>query len=243
MNEDMLFGDEQETITEGLALLASEESQDVPWRSHYEGLLGKYRKLVIQTRRLVRMGDNVQRELLRARETTEFQATHDFLTLLWNRGAIMDALGKEIARHKREKRPLGLIMADIDHFKHFNDAYGHLAGDAVLREASRRLESNVRPYDFVGRFGGEEFVVVVPGCGGQEASGIAERLRLAISQTPMETSEGVFHVTLSLGVTVVDSGREADSDSMIREADEALYRAKNGGRNQVEVSWSDAEQV
>jgi two-component system, cell cycle response regulator len=235
MDEDTLFGDEQRTVSTGLALLALEESRDIPWRSHYEDLFGKYRKLVAQTRRLVRMGDRMQEELLGAREAVEFQATHDFLTHLWNRAAIMDALDKELARRKREKGPLALIMADIDHFKQVNDLYGHPAGDAVLREASRRLESNVRPYDFVGRFGGEEFVVVVPGCDAQNGRVLAERLRLAFSDTPMVTLDGVFNVTLSLGVTAVDCERECDSASMIREADQALYFAKNNGRNRVEV--------
>jgi two-component system, cell cycle response regulator len=235
MDEDTLFGEEVGTIEEGLALLALEECQDIPWRSRYEKLLLNYRKLVAQTRRLVRMGDAAQKELLRAREATEFQATHDFLTRLWNRAAIMDTLGRELARQRREKAPLAIIMADIDHFKRVNDVYGHLTGDAVLREASRRLEFHVRPYDAVGRFGGEEFVLVVPGCGIQDARRLAERLRLAFSETPMVTSEGELHVTLSFGVAVVDSGRECDSDSLIRAADEALYRAKNGGRNRVEV--------
>jgi two-component system, cell cycle response regulator len=241
MDEDTLFGDELETIAKGLALLAPEACQDVPWRSHYEGLLGKYRKLLAQTRRLVRMGDAMQKELRSAREATEFQATHDFLTRLWNRAAIMGILGKELARQKREKGPLALIMADIDHFKQVNDVYGHLTGDAVLREASRRLESHVRPYDSVGRFGGEEFVVVVPGCERHDARVLAERLRLAFSETPIVTSEGELHVTLSLGVAVIDSGIIPDSDSIIRAADEALYRAKNAGRNRVEVFRSDAE--
>jgi two-component system, cell cycle response regulator len=239
MDKDSLFGGEQETIAQGLALLALEECQDFPWRSHYEELLAKYRKLVAQTRQLVRMGDATQKELLRAREATEFQATHDFLTCLWNRAAIMDILGKELARQKRAEGPLALIMADIDHFKQVNDVYGHLVGDAVLREASRRLESHVRPYDSVGRFGGEEFLIVVPGCERQDARSLAERLRSAFSETPMVTSEGALQVTLSLGVAVVDSGIGLDSDSIIRAADESLYRAKNAGRNRVEVFPGD----
>jgi diguanylate cyclase (GGDEF)-like protein len=243
MDEDTLFADEQETIAEGSALLAEEEYQNVSWRFHYTELLRKYRKLVAQTKRLVRMGDAMQKDLLRAGEIMEFQATHDFLTGLMNRAAIMETLAKELARRKREKGPLALIMADIDLFKHVNDLYGHMAGDAVLREASKRIESHVRPYDSVGRIGGEEFLIVVPGCSAPDAGAMAERLRAAFCDAPMVTSDGELHVTLSLGVAAVDSEDETDADSMIRAADKALYKAKRGGRNKVEVFSGDHEEA
>lgn len=235
MDEDNLFCDEQEVIAKALALLALDDQENVPWRSHYEKLLRKYRKLVTQSRRLVKMGDFMQKELLRAHEATEFQATHDFLTRLWNRAAIMDTLCREIIRHERENRPLSFIMTDIDHFKHVNDEYGHLAGDEILREAARRLVSNVRQYDSVGRFGGEEFAIVVPGSDEQGAGGVAERIRLAFDDSPMIAGETSVHVTLSLGVATLHAGISSDLESIVRAADTALYRAKNTGRNRVVV--------
>jgi two-component system, cell cycle response regulator len=178
----------------------------------------------------------LQEDLLSALHASRFAASHDPLTQLWNRGAIMDIAGKEVVRAGREGTSFGVIMADIDHFKRVNDQYGHLAGDAVLREVAHRLSNSVRPYDSVGRYGGEEFIVCLPECHRDEARQIAERLLLAVGVNPISSPEGVFHVTISLGVASAEPGTDWTLESMIQVADEALYRAKDRGRNRVECS-------
>jgi diguanylate cyclase (GGDEF)-like protein len=126
-------------------------------------------------------------------------------------------------------------MVDIDHFKQINDSHGHLVGDAVLREAARRLRSSIRPYDSIGRYGGEEFLIIVPGADPQGAFKQAERLRASMSREPITSSGGQVNVTISLGVTVNSGGEKGEE--LIHAADAALYQAKSRGRNRTEHSW------
>ncbi len=173
----------------------------------------------------------LQSQLIEARESLRHEATHDALTGLWNRAALFDILERELNRARRQAQPLTLIMADLDFFKHINDRYGHLAGDIVLREAALRLRSVLRPYDSVGRYGGEEFIVVVPACEGSGSLGLAERIRGVVGSTPISTPDGVVAVTLSVGVAVARGAEIPAADALIRAADMALYRAKQEGRN------------
>jgi len=125
-------------------------------------------------------------------------------------------------------------MADVDHFKKINDTYGHLAGDEVLRQTAARMTSTLRPYDAAGRYGGEEFLMVLPGCCARDTLNVAERLRELFEKHKITNVEGTFSVTLSFGVVVV-SGKDChNTDTIIGLADEALYKAKNLGRNRVE---------
>ncbi|MCJ7502035.1 MAG: diguanylate cyclase [Acidobacteriia bacterium] len=174
--------------------------------------------------------------ILDLQETLRVQATHDSLTGLWNRGATLDLLRRELSRGERQGTPVTVIMADIDHFKQVNDMYGHLTGDVVLREVAHRLSSAVRGYDVTGRFGGEEFLIVFPGCTAQNAILQAERLRARILKEPVDTPEGPIPVTLSLGVAASEPVTEVDPDLLLRAADTALYRAKSRGRNCVELA-------
>lgn len=176
----------------------------------------------------------LQAELLAAREALREQATRDPLTRLWNRYSILDILNREVNRANREGTGLAVIMADLDHFKRVNDTYGHLAGDAVLREAARRMQASVRNYDAVGRYGGEEFLIVLPGSLEMSALQLAERLRETICAESIAFPEGCLRASISLGVTAWSGGIQAAPDMLIRAADEALYRAKAGGRNRVE---------
>lgn len=178
----------------------------------------------------------LQESLISARDALRFQATHDSLTGLWNRGATLDALERELSRANRQGTPVALMMADLDHFKHINDTFGHLAGDDVLREAARRMSSCVRLYDWVGRYGGEEFLMILPGCDVLDSVKQAERLRAEISSKPFDTSSGHIPVTLSLGVAGGFNANPQGSTSWVRAADEALYRAKERGRNCVELA-------
>ena len=177
---------------------------------------------------------DLQEQLLVAQDALRVQATRDGLTALWNRTSILEILDREIARSERESSPLAVLMADLDHFKRINDTYGHLAGDAVLRETARRMSANIRAYDAAGRYGGEEFVMVIPGCDESGALAQAERLRQSIGSAAFQTSAGKIPVTCSLGLAWTAGFDSSAAHSLLRDADAALYRAKGAGRNRVE---------
>jgi two-component system, cell cycle response regulator len=180
----------------------------------------------------------LQEQLVSAGERLRVQATHDSLTGLLNRMAILETLEKELARSARQKNPVAVIMADIDQFKVINDTYGHLVGDAVLQEVSARVLKTVRAYDAVGRYGGEEFLIVSPGCNLEEAPKQAERIRANICAQPICLPEGPVSVTMSFGVAITSTDiLELEPSDLLRLADESLYAAKKGGRNKVEVSF------
>jgi diguanylate cyclase (GGDEF)-like protein len=172
----------------------------------------------------------LEEKLRSANQSLQFQATHDGLTGLLNRGAILDALLNEFARTRREKKPVGVILADVDHFKKINDSYGHGMGDDVLREVAQRMRSVIRSYDSVGRYGGEEFLLILPGCDRDSAMQKAEQIRGAVAASPVIAAHD-FICTLSLGVVSVCD--PTDYQTVLVGADEALYRAKREGRNRV----------
>jgi diguanylate cyclase (GGDEF)-like protein len=189
-----------------------------------------------ELRARLRAGNRIiqlQEQLLQAREALRHQAMHDGLTGLLNHAAILDSLDSELSRAGREKQPLSLLIADLDRFKQVNDTYGHLAGDIVLREAARRMKASVRCYDSIGRYGGEEFLIVVPGCDGDSALLQAERIRQAISGEPFAVGDSSLRVSCSIGVASCDGPQQSDGVSLMRDADQALYVAKKSGRDQV----------
>lgn len=181
----------------------------------------------------------LQEQLLMAQEALRKQATHDGLTGLLNRSAVMEILHKELARSQRDGQPLSVLLADLDHFKQINDTYGHLVGDAVLREASARLKSTIRRYDSVGRYGGEEFLAILPGCDAAGGAAQAERLRLALASEPFSIGGQAVPVTCSIGCTLCSGVSPRDADSLVREADQALYTAKKHGRNRIESACAE----
>jgi two-component system chemotaxis family response regulator WspR len=164
------------------------------------------------------------------------QATRDGLTGVWNRKMIFDTLAQELERAGREGAPLAIVMADLDKFKSINDSFGHPAGDAILQQASRRLSAGLRAYDRVGRYGGEEFLIVLPNCGREQAGKLSERLRQSVADTPMNAGGKELHVTCSLGVAFADTPNGIGVAALVQAADEALYRAKQAGRNCVQVA-------
>jgi diguanylate cyclase (GGDEF)-like protein/PAS domain S-box-containing protein len=178
----------------------------------------------------------IEAELKRARDELAFKAAHDSLTSLLNRGAILEMLGRELARSVRENGRTTVLLGDLDLFKSINDVHGHPVGDEVLREVARRLVKTVRPYDLVGRFGGEEFLVVLPGCAAPDALVRADQLREAIAASPIPTSHGPIPMTISIGVLVVQEWGRPTSEEVLREVDTALYASKAAGRNQCRVA-------
>lgn len=177
-----------------------------------------------------RMAD-LQAGLVQARRELAFQARHDALTGVYNRRAIMEALTREIARAGRGGGPLAVGIGDIDHFKSVNDRHGHAVGDEILCAIVRRLENGLRTYDHLGRWGGEEFLIIAPGCPPGEAFRVFDRLRASIAAEPIPTKAGPISVTISLGVAVGD-GSQAGAD-LFTAADAAVYRAKDEGRDRV----------
>jgi diguanylate cyclase (GGDEF)-like protein len=176
---------------------------------------------------------DLENRLLAAREVLQFKAMHDSLTELLNHGAVLERMQQEMARARREASSLGVLLLDVDHFKAINDRFGHLAGDQVLREIAQRMSAAVRSYDVVGRYGGEEFLVLLPVCGAEEARERAEQIRLAIAARPIATEEGSVDVTVSLGALGTGQWLGGEAVSLLRSVDAALYRAKAAGRDRV----------
>lgn len=183
----------------------------------------------------------LQDDLIAAREALRFQATHDPLTGLANRAEVLAVLRRESARCERQGNPFGIIMADLDHFKNINDTYGHVAGDAVLKEAARRIAANVRGYDLAGRYGGEEFIVVAPLSDDTGIIALAERIRNVIQSQLIRVGEYSIAISVSIGAAVSTSGHPLEPDALLRAADAALYRAKDRGRNRVELGSDQLE--
>lgn len=179
--------------------------------------------------------------LVETREALEFEASHDPLVHIWNRRAIIELLGTELGRAKRLKTPLSVFFIDLDSFKRVNDSYGHVVGDDVLRSTAEKISKTVREYDHVGRYGGEEFLVVLPNCTAETALEVAERVRQQIGNEPFVIAPVQVKTTASIGVCQWHSGQ--DTLDLIQRADAAMYRAKQNGRNCVEaedVSETDA---
>lgn len=175
----------------------------------------------------------LQMELVEARERLRELAMRDALTGVYNRRWILEVLEREQSRARRESVPVGIMMLDLDHFKSVNDTYGHAAGDAVLQEAARRLSASVRPYDGVGRYGGEEFLVVLPGCDEAALCSRADAVRQVMCNSVIEAGDNRLTVTASFGCTVMRPTDRVPAAEAIRHADEALYEAKRQGRNRV----------
>jgi two-component system cell cycle response regulator len=175
-------------------------------------------------------------KLVAAHEVAQFRATHDELTRLSNRASIVDTLRRELARSQRDGGSCGVLLGDLDHFKAVNDTLGHGAGDSVLCEAAARLAAGIRPYDSVGRYGGEEFLVVLPGCDTPNLLACAEHLLQAFRGSQFVTPEGTLSVTISLGAATSTGASGMTADALVRAADKALYQAKGNGRNRVEMA-------
>lgn len=175
----------------------------------------------------------MQKWLLTAQDALRREATHDWLTSVWNHAGILGILDRELLRAQRNGTFLGVMMIDVDRFKSINDSLGHATGDAVLRELAREFGEVLRSYDSLGRYGGEEFLVVAPGCGLAESHELAERIRAHVESHAIASKDVTIPVTVSIGVTA--SGGASSAELLLQEADAALYVAKASGRNRVEL--------
>jgi diguanylate cyclase (GGDEF)-like protein len=187
----------------------------------------------------VRAGERIvemEMAMLTAKETLRYQATHDDMTGLLNRAYGLETLWREFARSVRTRRPISIVMADLDHFKAVNDLYGHAAGDRVLAEAAKRMSSKMRPYEVLVRYGGEEFLTVLCECDAPEAQKMAERLRRVLADEPFDVEGKKATLTASFGVASCSQASGTTIEELIRLADKALYRAKAEGRNRVHVA-------
>jgi two-component system, cell cycle response regulator len=177
----------------------------------------------------------VGKRILELQHSLRFAATHDFLTNLLNRSEILAALERELARAAREEKPTTVVLCDVDHFKRINDTLGHAAGDEVLKEVARRLRLDLRPYDLVGRYGGEEFLIILPGCNVEAGARRADGIRHLVGKDRITTPSGEASATISMGVACTIARRDHPITEFLREADVSLYLAKTNGRNRVEV--------
>ena len=173
----------------------------------------------------------LQGRLQEARDALAHQATHDSLTGMLNRPAILDRVKAELSRMKRQGGTMSVGMCDLDHFKKINDTYGHQTGDDMLIGFAKCIQSQLRDYDCIGRYGGEEFLVVAPGSPGQNCKSLYQRLCTAVAGTGMQTQTGVISITFSIGVAAATGG--CTVDGLLASADAALYQAKADGRNRV----------
>ena len=179
---------------------------------------------------------HLEDRLVEAREEMRFKATHDSLTGLWNRGVIMELLNRELIRSQRESNCTAILLCDVDQFKSVNDTFGHPVGDEVLREVAKRLMASVRSYDYVGRYGGEEFLIVLNNCDPTCAFGRADQMREAIATREVITKGGPLQVTMSAGLLRSADWPSRTADSCLLEVDNALYAANAAGRNCVRVA-------
>jgi two-component system cell cycle response regulator len=193
-----------------------------------------FAELEARVKSLLRIKE-LQDELARANEALLKASQTDGLTGLDNRRHIEERLGEMYEHATRLNEPLGCVMCDVDHFKSVNDTHGHQAGDAVLRQVAEILKSSAREIDRVGRYGGEEFIVLLPDASVDDARAFAERVRQAVEAREFTYDGGSLRRTLSAGVAAWPHPEIRHRESLVKAADDALYAAKQGGRNRVEI--------
>ncbi|NTV12647.1 MAG: GGDEF domain-containing protein [Desulfobulbaceae bacterium] len=177
-----------------------------------------------------------QNELLRSQNDLQLLSQTDDLTQIPNRRNIMSRLTEELQIHKRKKRPLSMALLDIDHFKLINDNHGHQTGDIILRDMAQLVSRMLREYDVMGRYGGEEFLIVLPETCGEQAFKIADRVREAVAAHEFPVNRQVHRITVSLGVTCKKAEETPTLEELFKETDRCLYLAKESGRNRTEIA-------
>ena len=229
----------EETRQTAILVMTAPDTPDMLVRALEIGVSDHLKKPVNSSEMMARVKTQISRKMYQDRlranyETSLAMAVTDSLTGLHNRRYMVSHLDTLMERGRDSGRPVALLIMDIDHFKDVNDTYGHAVGDEVLKEFAERIKRNVRGIDLAVRYGGEEFVVVLPETDLEVTKMVAERLRQNVAEEPFEVSadDGSITVTVSIGGTVYH-GSKVTADSLLKRADEALYAAKNQGRNQV----------
>ena len=218
---DTLTADESRFCRELEALLSRDEGSS---------------STIVHLREELRLAEVRNLELVRQNRTLSEMATRDLLTGLYTRWFVKDKINQELQRSQRHEFPMSVLMIDVDHFKSVNDSYGHLIGDEVLRDMGRIIRESLRAYDIPGRYGGEEFCLMLPSTEVGNTMVVAERIREKIDENTIRFTGYDVHVTASIGVAGV-TGEHGfhDAEELIGLADKALYHAKNSGRNRVEL--------
>ncbi len=175
-------------------------------------------------------------EFFKQKEQLKYSADHDAMTGVLNRRGIVSVMNNEISRAKRHYMPFSVIMADLDHFKRVNDTFGHLTGDLVLKEIAARFRSELRVNDLIGRYGGEEFLILAPGSDAHATGHLAERLKERISNHDIQLPDGSIRMTVSMGISQYQQESDLDHTTLIARADEALYQSKENGRNCITIN-------
>ncbi|WP_273249983.1 sensor domain-containing diguanylate cyclase [Sediminimonas qiaohouensis] len=191
---------------------------------------------LIERSRFYQQIHDLNQELLRAQDALKEQALRDALTGLLNHGAILESLDEHLARAQRQFEPLSILMVDVDHFKKINDSYGHLVGDTVLKAVAATLQACLRGHDRLGRYGGEEFLIVLGGTPLEAAQQVAERIRAEVAALQLNSGDETLSVTISIGVTAPKPNTTEQPTSLLARADAALYEAKREGRNRVHTA-------
>ncbi len=228
------LGTDAQGIMDDLRSLAAHETMDLGAKWHLLNALAALSIILAGlTLFLVRTMVQRGRKLRVALDWVKRIATTDELTGLWNRRAIFPILNRELSRCERDKEPISVLMVDFDNFKKINDRFGHQAGDAVLREGAQRMLRTLRPYDSIGRYGGEEIIILLPGCDQVEAGAVGERLAEAIRTAPFVHREYRITSTVSIGGATKQKPTRNHADRMVVFADQYLYEAKTAGRDRV----------
>ncbi len=173
--------------------------------------------------------------LLQSKDELEKLSHTDELTQIPNRRSLMEQLAQELFHHNRRKRPMALAVIDLDHFKEVNDRYGHQTGDQALFEVARTISDSCRNYDIIGRYGGEEFVIMLPDSKREQALATCERVRQRVENNKFCHSRQAMRLTISIGLACKDAQEKIEVEDLFQRADAALYRAKENGRNRVET--------
>jgi len=180
---------------------------------------------------------SLEEKLIQAREEMRYRATHDALTAIWNRASILSLMRGELERSVRESKSISVLLCDVDHFKQVNDNHGHLIGDIVLQEVAKRLTSIVRSYDAVGRYGGEEFLVLLSHCDESNLKARSEEIRAGVADSPIVAGREELSISVSVGAIACQRWDPRLSiERILARADTALYRAKADGRNRTAIA-------
>ncbi|MCB1049995.1 MAG: GGDEF domain-containing protein [Acidobacteria bacterium] len=239
------FQKEKEFLEAAHQFLVNHRASDPLWPDAYAEMIAKYADLLNDAEKITAAGDLSYKRLIKAKEEIEtlnkemyHLAVYDSLTQIYNRHYLMDQLTKEFAKASRYLTPLALIMMDLDFFKAINDEFGHQAGDKVLSTLASRLKKEIRQQDTLGRYGGEEFLLILPGIDIHQATRVAQKMLELTSNKAFSFEKNQIPVTLSIGVAALHSSC-ANAEALLKNADRALYKAKNQGRNQLVLAPLD----